>query len=32
MNYYERALALKEETIAHRRFFHVNAEIGLNMP
>ena len=32
MNYYERALALKEETIAHRRFFHVNAEVGLNMP
>jgi len=32
MNYYERALALKEETIVHRRFFHVNAEVGLNMP
>ena len=32
MNYYERALQLKEETIAHRRFFHVNAEVGLNMP
>ena len=32
MNYYERALALKDETIAHRRFFHVNAEVGLNMP
>ena len=32
MNYYERALELKEETIAHRRFFHVNAEVGLNMP
>ena len=32
MNYYERALALKEETIAHRRFFHVNAEVGLDMP
>ena len=32
MNYYERALALKEETIAHRRYFHVNAEVGLNMP
>ena len=32
MNYYERALALKEETIGHRRFFHVNAEVGLNMP
>ena len=32
MNYYQRALQLKEETIAHRRFFHVNAEVGLNMP
>ena len=32
MNYYERALALKEETVAHRRYFHVNAEVGLNMP
>ena len=32
MNYYERALALKEETVSHRRFFHVNAEVGLNMP
>lgn len=32
MNYYERALELKEETVAHRRFFHTNAEVGLNMP
>ena len=32
MNYYERALALKEETIAHRRYFHTNAEVGLHMP
>jgi len=32
MNYYDRALALKDETIAHRRFFHTNAEVGLNMP
>ena len=32
MNYYERALELKEETVAHRRFFHVNAEVGLDMP
>jgi len=32
MNYYERALALKDETIAHRRYFHTNAEVGLNMP
>ncbi len=32
MNYYERALTLKDETIAHRRFLHTNAEVGLNMP
>ena len=32
MNYYERALQLKDETIAHRRWFHTNAEVGLNMP
>lgn len=32
MNYYERALALKEETIENRRYFHTNAEAGLNMP
>lgn len=32
MNYYERALELKEETIVHRRYFHTNAEVGLNMP
>ena len=32
MNYYERALALKDETVAHRRYFHTNAEVGLNMP
>ena len=32
MNYYERAVALKDETIAHRRWFHTNAEVGLNMP
>ena len=32
MNYYERALQLKEETVAHRRWFHTNAEVGLNMP
>ena len=29
MNEYERALELKEETIANRRFFHENAENGL---
>ena len=32
MNYYERALSLREETVAHRRYFHSNAEVGLNMP
>ena len=32
MNYYERALQLKDETIAHRRWFHYNAEVGLHMP
>ena len=32
MNYYERALALKDETIAHRRYFHANAEVGLDLP
>ena len=32
MNFYERALQLKEETITHRRWFHANAEVGLDMP
>lgn len=32
MNYYEKALHLKEETIALRRWFHTNAEVGLHMP
>ncbi|MGM9588663.1 MAG: M20 family metallopeptidase, partial [Faecousia sp.] len=32
MNYYERAQALKEETVANRRYLHYNAEVGLNMP
>ena len=32
MNYYERALALREETVAHRRYLHTNAEVGLVMP
>lgn len=32
MNYYERALQLKEETVTNRRYFHTNAEVGLNMP
>ena len=32
MNIYERALELRDETVAHRRWFHANAEVGLNMP
>ena len=32
MNYYERALELREETVANRRWFHTNAEVGLQMP
>lgn len=32
MNYYERAMELKEDTIANRRHFHTNAEVGLNLP
>lgn len=32
MNYYERALELREEIVANRRYFHTNAEVGLNMP
>lgn len=32
MNDYEAALELQDETIAHRRFLHQNAEIGLEMP
>lgn len=32
MNFYERALELREETVAHRRWFHTHAETGLQMP
>ena len=32
MNFYEKALKIKDETIKHRRFLHENAESGLNMP
>lgn len=32
MNFYERAIALKEDTVADRRYFHTNAEVGLDMP
>lgn len=27
MNFYERALELREETVAHRRWLHRNAEV-----
>ena len=32
MNFYDRALALQNETSAHRRYFHRNAEVGLDLP
>ena len=32
MNYYERALELRGETVTHRRWLHQNAEVGLEMP
>lgn len=32
MNYYERALELREEIVVDRRWFHTNAEVGLHMP
>ena len=32
MDFYKRALELKEETVSHRRFLHQNAEVGLDMP
>ena len=32
MNYYERALELKDETIANRRHIYKNAETGLDLP
>ncbi len=32
MYYFEKALELQSETIAHRRYFHQNAESGLHMP
>ena len=32
MDYFERACALREELIENRRYFHENAEVGLNMP
>lgn len=32
MNYYKRAVELKEETIRNRRYLHTNAEVGLDLP
>lgn len=32
MDFYAQAKKYKEEIIAHRRFFHKNAEVGLDMP
>ena len=32
MDFYRRALELKEETVAHRRWLHQNAEVGLKLP
>lgn len=32
MNFYQHALELQDDTIAHRRYFHANAEPGLNTP
>lgn len=31
-NFMERARALQDETVAHRRYLHANAEVGLDMP
>ena len=32
MDYYKRALELREETVSHRRWLHSHAEVGLEMP
>lgn len=32
MDFYKRALELREETVSHRRWLHSNAEVGLQMP
>lgn len=32
MDVYKRALELREETVAHRRWLHSHAEVGLQMP
>lgn len=32
MDYCQRALELQQETVTHRRYFHTNAEVGLDTP
>lgn len=32
MDFYKRALELREETVSHRRWLHSHAEVGLHMP
>ncbi len=32
MNYYDRAMALRDDLVADRRYFHTNAELDLDMP
>lgn len=32
MSYYDRALEMKDELIANRRYLHENAEVGLTLP
>lgn len=32
MDFYKKALELKDETVAHRRYLHEHAEVGLDMP
>lgn len=32
MDYYKRAMELKDEIISNRRYFHANPEVGLEMP
>lgn len=32
MDFYKRALELRQETVSHRRWLHSNAEVGLYMP
>ena len=32
MDFYKRALDLREETVVHRRWLHSHAEVGLDMP